>query len=130
VWPQNRSLYGSLRMLECIDLRGCRVLDVGMMDGLISFIAEEQGAQEVHATDRYFRPSFLSARDAFASNAEYHPPDLGRGAGGPVRPRQPRSRGEGRDVAPLGLTTSVVADGPCAAEEQGAAARGDGDRAR
>jgi hypothetical protein len=33
VSPQNRSLYGSLRLLEYVDLRGCRVLHVGTMDG-------------------------------------------------------------------------------------------------
>jgi 2-polyprenyl-3-methyl-5-hydroxy-6-metoxy-1,4-benzoquinol methylase len=73
VSPPNWSLYGSLRMLEHIDLRSCRVLDVGTMDGLISFIAEEEGAQEVHATDLYDRPSFRFARDALAANVEYHP---------------------------------------------------------
>jgi tRNA (mo5U34)-methyltransferase len=73
VSPPNWSMYGGLRMLEHIDLDGCSVLDVGTMDGLISFIAEEEGAQEVYATDLYHRPSFLFARDALASNVEYHP---------------------------------------------------------
>jgi tRNA (mo5U34)-methyltransferase len=71
--PPNWSLYGGLRMLEHIDLNGCRVLDVGTMDGLISFIAEDEGALEVHATDLYDRPSFLFARDALESDVQYHP---------------------------------------------------------
>lgn len=70
--PENWSLYGILSFLENIDLDGCRVLDLGTMDGLVAFIAEKKGATVV-ATDLYDRPSMYLAMDLLRSSVTYLP---------------------------------------------------------
>jgi|GEM_PF-5801399 len=71
--PENWTLFPLLRFLEDCDFRDARVLDIGAMDGLVSFIAEREGAAEVHATDLYHRDTFLKARDTLDSKVIYHP---------------------------------------------------------
>ncbi len=70
--PENWSLYGTLSFLESLPLAGVRLLDVGTMDGLVSFIAEKEGASVV-ATDLYDRDSLRLAKRIFESSVEYHP---------------------------------------------------------
>ena len=41
--PQNYTLFGIYSFLEHIDLKGCRVVDIGTMDGLMAFILKKRG---------------------------------------------------------------------------------------
>ena len=71
--PDNWSLYPMLAYMEETNLTGVRALDIGTMDGLVSFIMEEEGATEVHSTDLYERETFSLARDHLGLGARYHP---------------------------------------------------------
>ncbi len=73
VSPNNWSLYPMLRYMESIDFSGLKVLDVGTMDGLVAFIADQEGAREVHATDLYYRETFELAREKLGLATQYHP---------------------------------------------------------
>ena len=73
VQPENWSIYPILSFLEDMDLSGACVLDVGTMDGLVAFIAEQEGAAEVHATDLYARSTFEVAKAALGASVIYHP---------------------------------------------------------
>jgi len=62
-----------------IAFRGRKVLDIGCWDGLHTFLAEQQGAAEVFATDLVNQrntpeqPTFQLARAALKSSARYFP---------------------------------------------------------
>lgn len=71
--PQNITLYGTMDLLGNIDLHGAAVLDVGAVDGLISFGAVQLGARRVVATDSVVRDGFLLARDVLGLDVEYVP---------------------------------------------------------
>jgi len=71
--PENWSLLGSFALMEHIDFRNVRLLDIGTMDGIIAFMAERGGARDVICTDLYDRPTFLMAKEIIGSNAAYHP---------------------------------------------------------
>ncbi len=66
-------------LLNGVDVRGQRCLDVGAMDGLATFLMERRGASRVVAYDRNFRPyrpitngdRFRFAHRALGSAAEY-----------------------------------------------------------
>lgn len=49
--PQNYTLFGMYSFLEHIDLKGCCVVDIGTMDGLMAFILKKRGGGPVVATD-------------------------------------------------------------------------------
>lgn len=71
--PQNVTLYGTMDLINDIDLTGTDVLDVGTVDGLVSFAAVHLGASRVVATDSVVREPFLLAREALALDVEYAP---------------------------------------------------------
>lgn len=71
--PQNITLYGTMDLISHIDLDGVDVLDVGAVDGLISFGAIRLGARRVVATDSVVRDGFLLARDMLGLDVEYIP---------------------------------------------------------
>lgn len=71
--PQNVTLYGTMDLIHHIDLAGVDVLDIGAVDGLISFGAVQLGARRVVATDSVIRDGFLLARDALGLEVEYVP---------------------------------------------------------
>lgn len=73
VKPDNWSLYPMLAYMEDTDFTGARALDIGTMDGLVSFIMEQEGAGEVQSTDLYNRETFSLARDHLGLNSIYHP---------------------------------------------------------
>lgn len=70
--PENWSLYGTMSFLEHIPMAGARVLDIGTMDGLIAYTAEQNGASVV-ATDLYDRQSMRLAKELLKSDVEYLP---------------------------------------------------------
>jgi hypothetical protein len=72
--PPNYTLYGVFDLLNAIDLHGLTVLDVGAMDGLVSFGLKMRGAAEVLATDLVARPNFLRLRDELGLQVDYHVP--------------------------------------------------------
>jgi len=71
--PQNITLYGTMDLINHIDLEGADVLDVGAVDGLISFGVSRLGARRVVATDSVVRDGFLLAREALGLDIEYTP---------------------------------------------------------
>jgi len=71
--PQNITLYGTMDLLGHIDLHCADVLDVGAVDGLISFGAVQLGARRVVATDSVVRDGFLLARETLGLDVEYIP---------------------------------------------------------
>jgi len=73
VTPENWSLYGAFSYLEDIPLKGVRLLDIGTMDGIVSFIAERGGASEVIATDLYDRKTMRMAIKILNSSVQYQP---------------------------------------------------------
>ena len=72
--PPNYTLYGVFDLLNAIDLHGLTVIDVGAMDGLVSFGLKLRGAAEVLATDLVARPNFLRLRDELGLQVDYHVP--------------------------------------------------------
>jgi tRNA (mo5U34)-methyltransferase len=57
-WPPSRII---LEAFDAVNFRGARVLDIGCLDGLWSFTAEERGAGEVYATDDVTQLGFTPA---------------------------------------------------------------------
>ena len=73
--PPNNTLFCIYPMLESIALRNKKVIDIGTMDGLLSYILKNLGAKPVVATDLYDRRSFRLAREilGYENEIEYHP---------------------------------------------------------
>lgn len=71
--PQNVTLFGTMDLIDGIDMSGADVLDIGTVDGLIAFGARALGAARVVATDSVRRPSFELAREALRLDLEYVP---------------------------------------------------------
>ena len=74
--PQNYTLFGIYSFLEHIDLKGCRVVDIGTMDGLMAFILKKRGGEPVVACDIVERaPRFNLARKilGYEHEIEYLP---------------------------------------------------------
>jgi tRNA (mo5U34)-methyltransferase len=70
---------GSRAVMDLVDFRGKRVLDIGCLDGLWSFEAERRGAAEVYSVDLVSQvrprrdPCYLLARELRGSRARYFP---------------------------------------------------------
>ena len=60
--PQNYTLFNVYPFLEHIDLRECRIIDIGTADGLMAFISKKLGGKEVVAGDLFDRRAFRLAR--------------------------------------------------------------------
>jgi len=71
--PPNWSLFGAFALMEYVDFKNTRILDIGTMDGIVGFMAERGGAREVICTDLYERKTFGMAKDIIGSKAEYLP---------------------------------------------------------
>ncbi len=71
--PQNITLFGAMDLLGSIDLKGCRVLDIGSADGLASFGMKELGAREVVSIDSYDVPTYRIARKLLNVETDYRP---------------------------------------------------------
>lgn len=71
--PRNASLYGVMDMMQYVDFTGLDCLDIGAVDGLISFNMKTRGARRVVATDRPAKPSdgFATARDLLGLDVEF-----------------------------------------------------------
>ena len=72
--PPNFTLYGIFQLLTELELDGAFAVDVGTMDGLISFGMKLRGAARVLATDLSPRPTFEAGRDHLKLDVEYHVP--------------------------------------------------------
>jgi tRNA (mo5U34)-methyltransferase len=68
-----------MRALDTVDFKGKKVLDIGCLDGLWSFQAEQRGARTVIATDDVTQlgyepaPTLATAREILGSRVEYRP---------------------------------------------------------
>ncbi len=71
--PQNITLFGAMDLLGSIDLKGCRVLDIGSADGLASFGMKELGAREVVSIDSFDIPTYRLARKLLNLETDYRP---------------------------------------------------------
>ena len=87
-WPKESQRHVR-EALDAIDFDGRKVLDIGTLDGLWAFEAEQRGASQVYATDMASqvssdrRPGSFASRTSFAGfRAHYHPDlsvyDVGR----------------------------------------------------
>jgi SAM-dependent methyltransferase len=59
VWTPGQSfdnLIPARTMLDIVDVRGCACLDIGAMDGLLTFLMERRGASKIVAYDRSTAP--------------------------------------------------------------------------
>jgi SAM-dependent methyltransferase len=72
--PPNYTLYGVFEWLRGLSLAGARVVDVGTMDGLVSFIAKASGAGQVIATDMARRETFEAGRERLGFDIDYRVP--------------------------------------------------------
>ena len=72
--PSNYTLYGTLKLLEHIDLNKRVCADIGTMDGLIAFQLKSQGADYVLATDVAKRAQFIEGQNYLNLDIDYQVP--------------------------------------------------------
>lgn len=71
---QNRTLLGAFDMLNNIDVGGLDCLDIGTVDGIVTFALRARGADRVVATDRVHRPTFPAVQEALGLDGiDYQP---------------------------------------------------------
>lgn len=71
--PQNITLYGFMDLIQHIDLKGAKALDIGAVDGIASFGMKGMGAEHVVATDSVDKATFRRAREELGLDIEYQP---------------------------------------------------------
>jgi len=74
VFPDNYSLFGVQYFIENMELSGHVCLDIGAVDGLVSFILKMRGADTVISTDVLERRTYLLAREYLGLETTYHTP--------------------------------------------------------
>ncbi len=72
--PPNYTLFGVFEFINSIDATGQTCLDIGTMDGLVSFILKTRGAKKVIATDLVSRPTFKFGANALGLDIDYQTP--------------------------------------------------------
>ena len=70
---QNYTIFPILRLLDSFSVSQCSCLDVGTMDGIISFTLKKMGASRVVATDLEPRETFTAGRDYLDLDIQYLP---------------------------------------------------------
>ena len=71
--PPNYTIFPVFYFLENMDLNGIDCIDIGAVDGLVSFIVKQEGGNRVVATDRGNRDEFRFAREALDLDVDYIP---------------------------------------------------------
>ena len=71
--PQNITLYGTFDILNKMNLKGKKCMDVGSADGITSFGMKALGAEKVTAIDSFDIKTFRLARHLLQEDIEYFP---------------------------------------------------------
>ncbi len=74
IFPDNYSLFGVQYFIEHMDLSGKTCLDIGAVDGLMSFIMKMRGVDRVISTDVLERRTYLLAREYLELETDYCTP--------------------------------------------------------